>query len=87
METLPVGTKVVIEKSDCARGTWPRYHGRKGFIIAVNKETFIDGSVYVEYGVAFTDEVRFNKNWRTDAWFKPSEIKPDSKNFDLKISF
>lgn len=87
MELLPVGSRIEISRSAPAIGTWPRYQGRRGFIVAVNKEMFPDGSQYVEYGVHFIAGGDFSKNWRADAWFKPSEIKPVPNTFKMELSF
>jgi len=64
---LTVNTKVRIQRDETrhpSRGTWPRFRGKAGTIIEVNRAR--KGAT--EYGVSFT------KARRTDAWFKSYEL-------------
>jgi hypothetical protein len=59
---LAVGDSVRCERATPARGTWRRYSGRTGIVVAINAR---DG----EYGVSFTDDAG-----HVDAWFLLTEL-------------
>ena len=55
---------VGIRREQPAKGTWRRYDGRRGKIVAVNRAA----ADYVEVGVDFDGD------GKASAWFLPSEV-------------
>jgi hypothetical protein len=78
-ERLPirfaVGDPVRCNRERPPSGTWRRYDGREGWVAAVNTQTFTNGDVYVEIGVAWSRR-RPGAGGRADAWFLPDELVP-----------
>ncbi len=59
----PIGTRVRCQRDAPAQGTWSRYAGRVGVVVAIN-------ATDREIGV------RFTRAHATATWFAPSEVVP-----------
>ena len=65
--SLRVGDTVRCERAEPAKGTWSRYAGREGTVIALNRERFPNGTTYVEVGVSFSRS-------HAATWFRADEV-------------
>jgi hypothetical protein len=66
-----VGDRVVVERDERvypSRGTWPRFRGREGVVVALNRP---DG----EIGVSWETGRRPVRDRRADSWFRPWELR------------
>ena len=70
---LVVGDNVRATRTTVSRGTWRLYDGREGWVAAVNRQTFPDGTTYVEIGVSWTQPTE-QRNPAADVWFRADEL-------------
>jgi len=68
---LRVGDKVRAARTTPRSGTWAAYEGRQGWVTAVNRQTFPDGSTYVEIGVAW----HRGEEAGSQIWFRADELE------------
>jgi hypothetical protein len=69
---LRVGEMVRCERAESARGTWPRYAGRVGWVAVIRRERFTSGRLYVEVGVSWAPNAE--RHGQADSWFLLSEL-------------
>jgi hypothetical protein len=70
-----VGDLVRAEPRSRPVGTWPRYSGRVGTVVTVNRQRFNNGAPdYVEIGVRFGAS-----NDESTTWFRPTELVADGR--------
>jgi hypothetical protein len=72
--TLTVGDRVRVRRREGRSGTWARYDGRDGVVVAVNRQTFPNGFEYVEVGVSWAPGADLART-ATDAWFRADELE------------
>jgi hypothetical protein len=72
---LKVGDHVRCNRAEPPSGSWSRWEGREGYVTAVNRQTFPDGTTYVELGVSFLPSAATGKRG-SDAWFRADELVP-----------
>jgi len=76
-ERTPVrlGDEVRVARTERPSGTWSRYAGRTGWVVALNTQRFPNGRSYVEIGVSWARSAQ-PENDRTDCWFRGDEVEP-----------
>lgn len=71
MSKLQLGTIVLIDRDEKlypSKGSWPRYRGRLGTIVAINKRD-------KEYGVSWSTNVTNIRKENTASWFLAHELR------------
>ena len=71
--SLTVGTRVRVARTTRRRGTWGRYDGREGVVVALNRQRFPSGTTYVEVGVSWNPQ-RDLVRAAADVWLRVDEV-------------
>jgi hypothetical protein len=73
--TLTVGDAIRVNRELGRSGTWGLYDGREGWVSTVNRQTFPNGTTYVEVGVCWFKPTNWSKV-SAEAWFRADELVP-----------